>query len=83
MLQTKMRSAMPVSESTSMNVVVSNLALPSSNARPTYSVCSYTAPGESMSRCAPLSESAVRLGNSLLAALVPEQAIRRDGDEGF
>jgi hypothetical protein len=30
-----------------------------------------------------LSEGAVRLGNSLLAVVLPERAIRRDGDEGF
>jgi hypothetical protein len=50
---------------------------------PISNVCSYTVPGESIGACAPLSEGAVRLGNSLLSSFVPEHAILRDSSEDF
>jgi hypothetical protein len=83
MLLMNTKPPMPVSESTTMNVIVSNLTPPDRNLTPTYSVCSYTLPSESAEYSVPLSERAVRLGNSLLNAAVPESAILRDGDEGF
>jgi hypothetical protein len=83
MLHNKAISLMPRSDSVTMNVIVANLMVPDSNAVPTYSVCSYTMSGENPGLSAPLDESAVRIGNSLLSADVPEEAIRRDGDEGF
>lgn len=50
---------------------------------PTTSICSYTVPAEQCARCAPLSEGAVRIGNSLLTTFVPETAIRRDEGGDF
>lgn len=83
MHQNKLNTLPPLSESMTMNIVVSNLIPPDSNAVPTYSVCSYTIGEESTGRSAPLNEATVRLGNSLLSAVVPEAAIRYDGDEGL
>lgn len=82
---TESNSKMPanVSESTTVTIVgVSNLAPADSRELPTYSVTSYTAPSESLGPSRPLSEGAVRLGNSLLNANVPESAIRRDTSTG-
>ncbi len=71
-----------ISESTTVTIVgVSNLAPGDSRALPTYEVTSYTAPGENTERSHPLSEGAVRVGNSLLNARVPETAILRDRPE--
>ena len=73
-----------VADSMSVTIVGSqNMAPAASWAMPTSNVCSYTAPGENMSTCSPLSEGAIRLGNSLLTAYVPEDAILRDTTEGF
>jgi hypothetical protein len=47
------------------------------------SVMSYTLPSENTEPSRPLSEGAVRVGNSLLSARVPESAILRAGPEDF
>jgi hypothetical protein len=44
---------------------------------------SYTLPSENTEPSHPLSEGAVRVGNSLLSARVPEAAILRDEAEDF
>jgi hypothetical protein len=74
----------PVShtESTTVTVVgVSNLVPGDSRELPSYSVTSYTVPSESAKTSNPLNESAVRVGNSLLGAHVPESVILRDRSE--
>jgi hypothetical protein len=76
--------SIPMSESTSVTFVgTSNLIPPESGGLPSYGVCSYTVPGESGGISPPLSESAVRVGNSVLSAHVPEHAILRDPSEDF
>ncbi len=50
---------------------------------PTSESMSLSVPGEIPTPSLPLPEGAVRLGDSLLAARVPEVAFRRDPDEEF
>lgn len=71
------------SQSTTVTVIgVSNFVPPAdSRALPTYGVTSYTVPMDSAAPSRPLSEGAVRVGNSLLTARVPESAILRDTAE--
>jgi len=74
----------PVSrtESTTVTIVgISNSMPADSRELPSYSVTSYTVPSESTNTSNPLNESAVRVGNSLLDARVPESAILRDRSE--
>ena len=67
--------------STTVTIVqVSNLPA-DSRELPSYSVTSYTVPSESTKASNPLNEAAVRIGNSLLNAHVPESAILRDRSE--
>jgi hypothetical protein len=76
----------PVSstESTTVTIVgISNLAPPDSRELTSYSVTTYTVPSESTKTSNPLNEAAVRVGNSLLDAHVPESAILRDRSEDF
>jgi len=71
----------PLSNTESTTVtIVSNYNLVPADARelPSYSVTSYTAPSENTKTSNPLNEAAVRVGNSLLDAHVPESAILRD-----
>jgi hypothetical protein len=78
----KMTLPMPVSESMTITIVGDqNMAPPDSWAVPASNVCSYTMPGDSDIPSAPLSKGTVRLGNSILAAVVPERAILRDANE--
>jgi hypothetical protein len=73
-----------VSESTTVTIVgVSNMAPADSRALPTYEVTSFTVPSENTAPSHPLNEGAVRVGNSLLSARVPESAILRDKAEEF
>lgn len=58
-----------------------NMAPTPSWTLPTSTVCSYTTNGEMMAPCAPLSDGARRLGNSILSARVSEEAILRDGGD--
>jgi hypothetical protein len=60
-----------------------NMAAPDFYAVPASNIFSYTPSEGNIRPSAPLSEGAVRLGNSLLSARVPEHAIRRDVSEGF
>jgi len=70
------------SESTSVTIVgISNLTPADSRALPSYSVTSYTVPTEGTAPSRPLNEGAVRVGNSLLNARVPESKILRDRPE--
>jgi hypothetical protein len=59
------------------------ITLSAPTALPASSVCSYTVSRETSKPSAPLSEAAVRVGNSLLTARVPEDAFLRDTDEDF
>lgn len=78
----EMSKNLPASESTTITFVgTSNMAPSNSWALPTSGLCSYTAPDDITRPSAPLSEGAVRLGNSLVSAFVPEDAIRRDVSE--
>jgi hypothetical protein len=60
-----------------------NMAPSASWSLPASSFCSYTAGGDSLRPSSPLSEGAVRIGNSILSAVVPEEAILRDATEDF
>jgi hypothetical protein len=62
---------------------VSNLAIRDPRTPPEYGVMSYTASSENTAPSRPLSEGAVKIGNSLLDARVPESAILRDTSEDF
>lgn len=85
MADSNTKTPVNISESTTVTIVgVSNLAVPTdSRALPTYGVSSYTMPSENTSPSHPLNEGAVRVGNSLLSARVPESAILRDKAEDF
>lgn len=73
-----------ISESTTVTIVsVSNLTPTDSRALPTCGVTSYTVPSENQTPSRPLDEGAVRVGNSLISARVPESAILRDRTEDF
>jgi hypothetical protein len=50
---------------------------------PLSNICTYTASDDGMGTSPPLSDKAVRLVNSILAAAIPEHAIRRDPNEDF
>jgi hypothetical protein len=60
---------------------VSNLSVRDAREVPECQVMSYIAPTENVSPSHPLSEGAVRVGDSLLNARVPEAAILRDAPE--
>jgi hypothetical protein len=62
---------------------VSNLSVPDPREVPQCQVMSYIAPTEDIAPSHPLSEGAVRVGDSLLNARVPEAAIQRDASEDF
>jgi hypothetical protein len=82
MADTQSKPPVNVSESTSVTIVGNyNATPPDSRALPTYSVTSYTVATESTTPSHPLNEGAVRVGNSLLDARVPESAILRDRSE--
>jgi hypothetical protein len=84
MTESNSKTPVNVSESTTITIVgVSNLTPADSRALPTYGVMSYTAPSENTAPSTPLNEGAVRVGNSLLNARVPESAILRDETEDF
>ncbi|MGA7886520.1 MAG: hypothetical protein WCA44_12320 [Acidobacteriaceae bacterium] len=72
-----------VSDSNSMNLVVGveNMAAPSEPFETAYSVNSYTIPSENSARSAVLDRGAVRVGNSVITARVPEARILRDRSE--
>jgi hypothetical protein len=70
-------------ESTTVTIVGASNALPDARALPTYGVMSYTVPDDNLGPANPLSEAAVRVGNSLLHSRVPESAILRDGGGDF
>jgi len=72
-----------IMESTTVTIVGVSNAPADSRELPTYSVMSYTVPSENAAPSHPLSEGAVRVGNSLLSARVPESAILRDKSEDF
>lgn len=60
-----------------------SMTLSASRPVPASSVCSYTIAREGKEPSSPLSEGAVRVGNSLLTAHVPETAFLRDSNEDF
>jgi hypothetical protein len=62
---------------------VANLSVRDPREVPQCQVMSYIAPSEGVSPSHPLSEGAVRIGDSLLNARVPEVAILRDATEDF
>ncbi len=69
--------------STTTIIGVSNLSIADSREPQTCEVMSYTVPSDNAAPSAALSDAAVRLGNSLLSARVPETAILRDTGEDF
>ncbi len=72
------------SDATTTTIIwVSNSAIRDPRMLPESGVMSYTVSSENTAPSRPLSESAVRIGNSLLDARVPESAILRDTSEGF
>lgn len=73
----------PLSDSTTITIVgTSNFVAPAdSRELRSYEVMSYTAPSENVGPSDPLDESAIRIGNSLLNAQVPEEAFLRDDPE--
>jgi hypothetical protein len=78
-IMTEVNPTTPMNDSTTVTIVgVSNFALPDSREMPTYGVTSYIVPDHDSAPSSPLSEGAVRVGNSLLSAYVPESAILRD-----
>ena len=60
-----------------------NLTPSNSWPMPATSICTYTVADEGPGISAPLSDGAVRLVDSILAAVIPEKAIRRDANEDF
>jgi hypothetical protein len=69
----------PANESITITIVGDQNMAPSDPwAMPASNVCSFTMSGDVNTPSAPLSEGAVRVGNSILSAVVPEQAILRD-----
>jgi hypothetical protein len=71
-------------ETTTTTIVgVSNLAVRDARALPECEVMSYTLTTEKNAPSSPLSEGAVRVGNSLLSARVSESKILRDTSEEF
>jgi hypothetical protein len=84
MAESNPKTPLTTSESTTVTIVgVSNLTLADPRALPTCGVTSYTLPSENTAPSHPLNEDAVRVGNSLLSARVPESAILRDRAEDF
>jgi hypothetical protein len=81
MSESNFKTPVDVSSTTVTIVGVSNLTPPDSRALPTYGVTSFTMPSENTQPSRPLNEDAVRVGNSLLDARVPESAILRDRAE--
>jgi len=77
-------SPMPIYESLTITVEDDEPMAPSGCwSVPASQVCSYTLADDSPRPSVPLSEAAVRMGNSILTALVPESAILRDTIEDF
>jgi hypothetical protein len=73
-----------VHETTLTTIIgVSNLSVRDPRQVPECQVMSYIAPTESVPPSRALSEGAVRVGDSLLNARVPEAAILRDPSEDF
>jgi hypothetical protein len=70
-------------DSTTVTIVGVSNALPDSRALPTYGVTSFTVSDDNLGPASPLSEGAVRVGNSVLHSRVPESAILRDGGGDF
>jgi hypothetical protein len=84
MPEQRITSQLPSTRSTTITIVgVENMAPTASWRAPTFNVCSYTVPGESMRPSAPLSEGAARALNTLLTSIVPEGTILRDMSEDF
>jgi hypothetical protein len=81
MSESKSQTPAAISSTTVTIVGVSNLAPADSRALPTYGVTSFTMPSDNPAPSHPLNEGAVRVGNSLLSARVPESAILRDRAE--
>lgn len=72
----------PRSESTTVTIVgVSNFAAADPRVLRSCQVMSYTAPSENITPSLPLNDMAVKVGNSLLDARVPESAFLRDESE--
>lgn len=84
MLDVRMNPSLPLSESRSVTFVGNSNFIPQqSGGLPSYGFCSFTVPGEGTGPCPPLSEAAVRVGNSVLSAYVSEDAVLRDHSEDF
>ncbi len=81
MSESNSKTPVAISSTTVTIVGVSNLTPADSRALPTYGVTSFTMPSENTAPSHPLNEGAVRVGNSLLSARVPESAILRDKAE--
>jgi hypothetical protein len=84
----EMRPEVPIysGEATTTTIIfvgVSNSAIRDPRTPPECGVMSYTVSSENTVPSRPLSENAVRIGNSLLDARVPESAILRDTSEDF
>jgi hypothetical protein len=82
MSESNLKAPVDISESTTVTIVgISNATPDDSRAVPTYGVTSFTMPSDNTQPSRPLNEDAVRVGNSLLNARVPESAILRDRTE--
>jgi len=85
MAESNFKTPVDISESTTVTILGPVNSTPSDwrEGATTYGVTSYTVPSENTSPSQPLTEGAVRVGNSLLNARVPESAILRDRSEDF
>jgi hypothetical protein len=73
---------LPSSESKTITIIGPANA-PVAGELPDYSTASFTLPSENIAPSQPISEGAVRVGNSVLSARVPESAILRDESGDF
>jgi hypothetical protein len=81
---TEIRIAAPILPSETMTIIgTQNLTPSSSWPLPTTTICTYTVSDDGIGISGPLSDGAVRLVNSVLAAAIPECAILRDPNEDF
>jgi hypothetical protein len=77
-------SRFPAYGTTTITIAVDEHVGPSASwSVPASTICSYTLADDGARPSAPLCEGAVRVGNSILAAFVPENAILRDTTEDF
>jgi hypothetical protein len=82
MSDARIATLMPANETITI-IGTQNLTPSNSWEMPTTNICTYTASEEGIGPSAPLSDGAIRLVNSILAAAIPERAILRDPNEDF